>query len=91
MKRQYRLEHQLGLHVRPAKQIVEAAKTFACDIALEKDGKRANAKSLVAVLSLGAKYGEEITVIAEGERAEEAQRMIGAIVTGSAEEPAKKD
>ena len=39
---------------------------------MKKDGKEANAKSIISVLSLGASFGSEITIIADGPDAEEA-------------------
>ncbi|GAB2702173.1 HPr family phosphocarrier protein [Paenibacillus thermoaerophilus] len=80
MQAQFTVQNQLGIHARPARKIVQTAAAFPCDIYLEKDGKRVGAKSLVNVLTLGAKYGNVITIIAEGEREEEAVREIGAII-----------
>lgn len=54
-------------------------------VKLEKDGKTVDAKSLVAVLSLGAKFGDELTLLTEGEQAEEVQRVIGAILSSPLE------
>lgn len=81
MEQTYTIGSELGIHVRPAKLIVEAVKKYAgTDVFLEKDGKRVAAKSLVNVLTLGAKHGDSVTVITEGDQAEAAQQEIGAIL-----------
>jgi len=69
-----------GIHARPARKIVTTAAGYGCSISLEKDGKRYNAKSLVSVLSMGAKQGDCIRVIAEGDGAEQAAASIGAVL-----------
>src|SRR6266540_3615085 len=58
--------NETGLHARPAKVLVNLAKQFKSTISLQHKGKRANAKSMVSVLTLGAVRGSDITVQAEG-------------------------
>jgi phosphocarrier protein FPr len=58
--------NETGLHARPAKVLVNLAKLFKSNISLQHKGKRANAKSMVSVLTLGAIRGSDITVQAEG-------------------------
>ncbi|MFB9329315.1 HPr family phosphocarrier protein [Paenibacillus aurantiacus] len=84
MQQTYTVANQLGIHVRPAKQIVEVAKKYPnCNIFVEKDGKRNSAKSLVNVLTLGAKHGDQVTLITEGEQEADAQKEIGAILSAA--------
>lgn len=47
-----------GIHARPAGALVSCAKGFVSDIVVEKNGKIADAKRLLSVMALGAKYGE---------------------------------
>ena len=58
--------NEVGLHARPAAQFVEAASQFNSEIKIRYDGKEANAKSILNVLSLGISQGAEIELIAEG-------------------------
>ena len=60
------IQNETGLHARPAKVLVNLAKQFKSNITIEHKGKRANAKSMVSVLTLGAVCGSDITVQAEG-------------------------
>jgi phosphocarrier protein len=56
----------LGLHARPAAQIVRAANEFASEIRLEKDGMEVNGKSIMGVMMLAAECGSTIRIRAEG-------------------------
>jgi phosphocarrier protein len=61
------VSNRAGIHARPAALLVQTAKDFASTIYLEKDGDRINGKSIMGIITLGAAYGSEITIIAEGE------------------------
>lgn len=47
---------------------------------MKKDEKKANAKSILEVLSLGAEYGSIITITANGEDAEKAVETLAELV-----------
>ena len=74
------IQNQTGLHARPAKVLVNLAKQFKSDISLHHRGKRANAKSMVSVLTLGAERGSDITVQADGVDEEKAIAEIEAAI-----------
>jgi phosphocarrier protein HPr len=57
------------LHARPAGSFVKAALGFKSRITVSHGEKEADAKSILAVLALGADSGSEIRVRAEGEDA----------------------
>jgi catabolite repression HPr-like protein len=61
-----------GLQARPAALFVQEANRFSSDIYLEKDGKKANAKSIMGLMSLAVSSGSIITLIADGPDEEEA-------------------
>lgn len=56
-----------GLHARPATLLVKKASSFKSDVSIEFNGKKANVKSLIGVLSLGVTKGATITVVANGD------------------------
>ena len=56
-----------GIHARPAGILVKECAKIASKIAIEKDGKKADAKRILGVMGLGVKQGMEITVSADGE------------------------
>ena len=69
-----------GLHARPATLLVKKASSFKSDVSIEFNGKKANVKSLIGVLSLGVTKGAKITVTASGDdealAAEEIVKLI---------------
>jgi len=72
--------NELGLHARAATRLVQLASRYQAEVWVEKDGQRANAKSVMGVLLLCGQRGARITVSAEGPDAEEAVAAIGALV-----------
>jgi len=56
-----------GLESKPAALFIQKASNFKCNIWVEKGERKANAKSLLGLLSLGVGSGNRITIIAEGE------------------------
>ena len=63
----YVIKDEVGIHARPASELVKEAKKYSSTITITKDDKSAVATKLMAVMSLGVKCGEEITVTVEGE------------------------
>ncbi|MBE6716850.1 MAG: HPr family phosphocarrier protein [Ruminococcaceae bacterium] len=61
------VQNQVGLHARPATFFIQRANEFKSAIWVEKEERRANAKSLLGVLSLGITGGTEIRIIADGQ------------------------
>ena len=61
-----------GLEARPVAQLVQVASQFNSEIYVEIGKKRVNAKSIMAVMSLGVKKGNEVVITAEGADEEEA-------------------
>ena len=70
------LQNESGLHARPAGELVKLASTFKSDINLIAKGKIANAKSILAIMSLGIKARTEIEIECNGEDEEEAINKI---------------
>ncbi|HMT03649.1 MAG TPA: HPr family phosphocarrier protein, partial [Burkholderiales bacterium] len=55
ISRKVAITNRLGLHARASSKLVQLANKFNCTIFIEKDRKRANAKSLMSVMMLSAK------------------------------------
>lgn len=54
---------RLGMHARTAKIIIDAVKATGVPVKLSRPGgKEANAGSLLSVMGLGLKCGDEVTV-----------------------------
>ena len=62
----YTIKDEIGIHARPAGLLAKKAKEFESTVMLDKGGKNANAARLIAVMGLGVKCGDTITVTVEG-------------------------
>lgn len=61
------VQNRLGLHARPAALLTKTANLFECKITLETDQKKtADAKSILAVMTLAAKFGSSVTITCDG-------------------------
>ncbi|GAB3673262.1 HPr family phosphocarrier protein [Actinocorallia lasiicapitis] len=71
-ERQVKVESAVGLHSRPAAELVKTAAKAPMDVTIGRfTGDPVNAKSILAVLALDARHGEQLRLRAEGEGAEE--------------------
>ena len=62
----YTITDPEGIHMRPAGELVKAAKQFESKITITKDGKTGDCKKVFTIMSLALKNGQEITVSIEG-------------------------
>lgn len=82
------IPNKLGLHLRPASQLVKLAAEYEdCEIHLSKDGQQVNAKSIMGVIMLAAEQGSELVIQAMGLSSEKAVgRLVQLIQSGFGEE-----
>jgi phosphocarrier protein len=66
------VQNKLGLHARPAAQLVKTAAQFKSDIYIRKNSQVVNGKSIMGVMMLAAGKGMKLTLIADGEDEKEA-------------------
>ncbi|MGN1403963.1 MAG: HPr family phosphocarrier protein [Ruminococcus sp.] len=62
----YTIKDELGIHARPAGMLAKAAKTLDSEITITKGEKTVGATKLMALMGLGVKCGDTITVTANG-------------------------
>ena len=77
------VNHSSGLHARPAALLVKTARQFSSDITVSNNGKEANAKSILTILTLGVNQGSEISICADGEDADEALAALEDLIQGN--------
>lgn len=80
LQKTFTIVNPLGLHARPAAQLVQAANRHKSEVLFAKDGTEVNAKSIMGVLTLAAARGSQLTVTVEGEDAETALAAIGKMI-----------
>ena len=72
----------VALHARPAADLVRAASKLQATVSVAANGKRANARSILEVLALGAVGGTELTLSATGPSADNAVRTLAEVIAG---------
>jgi phosphoenolpyruvate-protein phosphotransferase len=77
------VNHQSGLHARPAALLVQLARRFKSDVVIASGSTSAPAKSILGVLSLGVKRGARVVVRADGEDEHEAVESIRRLVASN--------
>jgi len=71
--------NKLGLHARAAAKLVQICSSYSSQLEIEKEGKRANAKSIMSVMMLAATHGTPVRLYANGEDEEEAMNAMVAL------------
>ena len=72
----YQIKHPHGMHARPAGKLATYAKQFGDEIRIIAGEKEADAKRLLALMSLGAKADAVLTVTVSGETEESTARQL---------------
>jgi phosphocarrier protein HPr len=76
----------LGMHARPAAQLVKLASQYTSEITLARNGEVVNAKSIMGVMMLAAEQGATVQLAASGPDAEGAiAALAGLIAAGFGE------
>ncbi|MCX7945452.1 MAG: HPr family phosphocarrier protein [Hydrogenophilus sp.] len=81
------ITNKLGLHARASAKLTELANRFPCQIWLERNGRRVNAKSIMGVMMLAAARGATVTIETQGEQADEALTALTQLISNRFGEP----
>lgn len=75
------VKDELGLHARPAGQLVKEAAKCTSKVTLKKGDKTGDAKRIFNVMGLSVKGGDEVEIMVEGEKEQEEAAALEAFVT----------
>jgi len=78
--------NRAGIHARPSALLVQTTKNFESNIYIEKGRDRINAKSIMGIITLGAAYGTELKIIAEGKDEQAAVEAVAKLFESRFEE-----
>ncbi|MBA3339521.1 MAG: HPr family phosphocarrier protein [Geodermatophilaceae bacterium] len=91
-EREVTIGSRVGLHARPAALFVKAATEQSVPVTIAKLGKKpVNARSMLAVLALGAKGGETVVLSAEGDGAQTALDTLAELLVQDLDAPESAD
>ncbi|MBQ4537781.1 MAG: HPr family phosphocarrier protein [Lachnospiraceae bacterium] len=80
--RNIKIQLESGLEARLIALLVQEASKYDSIVHIVSDDKRVNAKSIMGMMTLSLRSGEEVEVIAEGEDEEAAVNGIEAFLSG---------
>lgn len=63
---EYTIQDELGIHARPAGLLAKTAKNYKSEITITKDGKAVVCTKLMALMGLGVKCGDTVTITVNG-------------------------
>ena len=78
--------NKLGLHARASAKLTQTAGQYPCEIWLERNGRRVNAKSIMGVMMLAAGKGAKLVIQADGEQSEAALAALVALIAARFDE-----
>ena len=79
-EREVKIVNTLGIHARPAAEIVKTAGKFKSSITIVRDDLEVNAKSIMGVMMLAAEFGSTIALRASGDDADAALDALAACI-----------
>jgi phosphocarrier protein len=74
------LKNRHGLHARPISRLVEVAVRYSSELTVTHDGRTADGRSILELMTLGAGPGATLTFAARGEDAEELLDALSRLV-----------
>ena len=80
IRRTMTIHNRQGMHVRPAERFAKTAMQFASQIDVICQSQRVDAKSIMHLLTLGARQGTELVVEALGDDAQQAVDALAQLV-----------
>lgn len=72
--------NKLGLHARASAKLTQLAASFKSEVAMSRNGRRVNAKSIMGVMMLAAAKGTTVTIETSGPDEAEAMQAIVALI-----------
>lgn len=79
-KQEIEIVNKLGLHARASAKLTKVAGSYPCEVWMERNGRRINAKSIMGVMMLAAGKGSRVLVETAGEQEEEAMAALQALI-----------
>ena len=72
----YVIKDELGIHARPAGLLAKTAKALDSEITITKGDKSVGATKLMALMGMGIKCGDSLTISIEGGNEEESEKVM---------------
>ena len=82
----YTIQEAVGIHARPAGLLVKEVKKYKSTVTVIKGDKSSNALKLMALMGMGVKCGDTVTVTVEGEDEDFVRRAVRRLADAASED-----
>jgi phosphocarrier protein HPr len=79
-QREVEIVNKLGLHARASAKLTQLAAKYQCDVAMARNNRKVNAKSIMGVMMLAAGKGAKVTLETDGPDEAEAMDALIALI-----------
>jgi phosphocarrier protein len=79
-RREVEIVNKLGLHARASAKLTQLAARYPCEVTLERNGRKVNAKSIMGVMMLAAGKGSTVALETAGAQEDEAMEALVALI-----------
>ena len=79
-KAEAEIVNKLGLHARASAKLTQLAGSYPCEVWMERNGRRINAKSIMGVMMLAAGKGSTVTLETDGPDEQAAMDALLALI-----------
>jgi phosphocarrier protein HPr len=79
-RREVEIVNKLGLHARASAKLTQLAAKYPCDVTIERNGRKVNAKSIMGVMMLAAGKGSKVQLTTDGPSEIEAIDALVALI-----------
>lgn len=79
-QRDVEIVNELGLHARASAKLTQLAAKYQCDVAMSRNNRKVNAKSIMGVMMLAAGKGATVMLETNGPDEAEAMEAIVALI-----------
>jgi phosphocarrier protein len=79
-RREVEVVNKLGLHARASAKLTQLAAKYPCEIHIERNGRKVNAKSIMGVMMLAAGKGSRLTLETSGPNEEDAMDALVTLI-----------
>jgi phosphocarrier protein len=79
-RREVEIVNKLGLHARAAAKLTQLAAKYVCDVFIERNERKVNAKSIMGVMMLAAGKGSKVQLVTDGPDEGQAIEALAALI-----------
>jgi len=76
LRQEIEIINKLGMHARASTKLTQTSSRYKCEIWIERNNRRVNAKSIMGVMMLAAGLGASVELECDGPKEQEATQAL---------------